>query len=218
MKLLLPNLCFFVANRKTKMAAPTSDWPRHFRLLLWNCWTEFDNFSTSSTKFVFFGPIGKDKMAALSDPSTKVANCTPVHDMWPFRLLVCAKFILFNFYVKKDITRLLMILLDCARFKAFGPRLLFGTIPQIWRHPFQLAKKSPLVVHNADDMAVTGHSSYLKTNYGMVQKVLSPGIHTWSMKAPSCIVLKICTRLEILSTDDAGDKMIALQTFVGWLY
>ena len=97
------------------MAALTSDWPRHFQLLLWNCWTEFNEtwqearsqcplpslcfsgrsqkqdvrlglwlaetiltsslkllngiqrnltgskISTSSTKFVFFGPIGKTR-------------------------------------------------------------------------------------------------------------------------------------------------------------
>ena len=37
----LPNLCFW-ADRKTKNAALASDWPRHFWLLLWNCWTEFN--------------------------------------------------------------------------------------------------------------------------------------------------------------------------------
>ena len=106
---------FFGAIRKNKMAAPASDWLRHFRLLLWNPWTEFnetwqetrsqrllrslcfsglsekqdgrpglwfaETFSTSSlkplngiqrnligskiskpsTKFVFFGPIGKTR-------------------------------------------------------------------------------------------------------------------------------------------------------------
>ena len=108
----LPN-CVFCADRKNKMAALASDWLRHFWLLLWNRWTEFNEtlqeartkrplpslcfldrsekqdgrpglllaeiFSTSplkplngiqwnltgrkisisSTKFVFFGPIGK---------------------------------------------------------------------------------------------------------------------------------------------------------------
>ena len=105
----------FLADRKNKMAALASDWLRHFRLLLWNHWTEFneiwqearsqrplqslcfsgwsekqdgrpglwsaETFSTSplkplngiqqnltgskismsSTKFVFFGPIGKTR-------------------------------------------------------------------------------------------------------------------------------------------------------------
>ena len=32
----------FRADRKSKMAALASDWLRHFRLLLWNCWTEFN--------------------------------------------------------------------------------------------------------------------------------------------------------------------------------
>ena len=48
------------------MAALASDWLRHFRLLLWNRWTEFTHLTgskilTPSTKFVFFGPIGKTR-------------------------------------------------------------------------------------------------------------------------------------------------------------
>ena len=114
---VLYQVCVFRADRKNKMAALASDWPRHFRLLLWNRWTEFnetwqearsqrplpslcflglsekqdgrpglwladiETFSTSplkplkgiernltgskistfSTKFVFFGPIGKTR-------------------------------------------------------------------------------------------------------------------------------------------------------------
>ena len=38
----LYQVCVFRANRKDKMAALASDWPRHFRLLLWNHWTEFN--------------------------------------------------------------------------------------------------------------------------------------------------------------------------------
>ena len=117
---VLYQVCVFRADRKNKMAALASDWLRHFRLLLWNRWTEFnktwqearswhplpslcfsgtsekqdgrpglwlaDTFSTSplkplngiqrnltgskistsSTKFVFCGLIGKNKMAALA--------------------------------------------------------------------------------------------------------------------------------------------------------
>ena len=109
------DICVFRADRKNKMAALASDWLRHFRLLLWNRWTEFNQtwqeaksqrplpslcfsgrsekqdgrpslwlaetfltsplkplngiqrnltgskISTSSTKFVFFGPIGKTR-------------------------------------------------------------------------------------------------------------------------------------------------------------
>ena len=111
----LPSLCFFVLIGKNKMAALASDWLRHFRLLLCNRWTEFNEtwqearsqrllpslcfsgrlekqdgrpglwlaetfstsplkplnviqrnltgskISTSSTKCVFFGPIGKTR-------------------------------------------------------------------------------------------------------------------------------------------------------------
>ena len=38
---VLYQVCVFRANRKNKMAALASDWRRHFRLLLWNRWTEF---------------------------------------------------------------------------------------------------------------------------------------------------------------------------------
>ena len=108
-------VCVFQADQKNKMAALASDWLRHFRLLIWNRWIEFnetlqearsqcplpslcfsgqskkqdgrpgfwlaETFSTSplkplngiqriltghkismsSTKFVFFGPIGKTR-------------------------------------------------------------------------------------------------------------------------------------------------------------
>ena len=112
---VLYQVCVFRADRKNKMAALASDWLRHFRLLLWNHWTEFNEtwqearsqhplpsscflgrskkqegrpglwlaetfstsplkplngiqrnlsgskISTSSTKFVFFGLIGKTR-------------------------------------------------------------------------------------------------------------------------------------------------------------
>ena len=83
---VLYKVCVFRADRKNKMAALASDWLRHFRLLLWNFTgskilifsTKFvfstspltplngiqQNFTesaitTSSTKCVFFSPIGK---------------------------------------------------------------------------------------------------------------------------------------------------------------
>ena len=49
------------------MAAPASDWLRHFRLLLWNHWMEFQwnltesKITTSSTKFVCFDLIEKTR-------------------------------------------------------------------------------------------------------------------------------------------------------------
>ena len=38
---VLYQVCIFWVDRKNKMAALASDWPRHFHLLLWNHWTEF---------------------------------------------------------------------------------------------------------------------------------------------------------------------------------
>ena len=38
----LYQVCVFLADLKNKMAAPASDWLRHFRLLFWNRWTEFN--------------------------------------------------------------------------------------------------------------------------------------------------------------------------------
>ena len=112
---VLYQVCVFRTDWKNKMAALASDWLRHFRLLLWNRWTEFNQtwqearsqrplpslcfsdrsekqdgcpglwlaetfstsplkplsgiqrnltgskISTSSTKFVFFGSIGKTR-------------------------------------------------------------------------------------------------------------------------------------------------------------
>ena len=39
---VLYQVCVFRANRINKMAALASDWLRHFLLLLWNRWTEFN--------------------------------------------------------------------------------------------------------------------------------------------------------------------------------
>ena len=64
---VLYQVCVFRADRKNKMAALASDWLRHFRLLLWNRWTEFNEtltgskISTSSTKFEFFRLMSKQK-------------------------------------------------------------------------------------------------------------------------------------------------------------
>ena len=64
---VLYQVCVFRENREKKIAALASDWLRHFRLLHWNHWTEFQwnltgsKISTFSTKFVFFGWIWKTR-------------------------------------------------------------------------------------------------------------------------------------------------------------
>ena len=63
----LYQVCVFWADRKNKMVALASDWLRHFRLLLWNRWMEFNKtWQEARTKrplpsFCFFGPIGKKR-------------------------------------------------------------------------------------------------------------------------------------------------------------
>ena len=39
---ILYQVYIFRAHRKNKMAALASDWQRHFRLFLWNCWRDFN--------------------------------------------------------------------------------------------------------------------------------------------------------------------------------
>ena len=63
----LYQVCVFRADRKNKMAALASDWPRHFWLLLWNRWTEFKETwqearsQSPLPSLCFFGPIGKTR-------------------------------------------------------------------------------------------------------------------------------------------------------------
>ena len=58
-------VCVFRADQKNKMAALASDWLRHFGLLLWNCWKEFNETWQEARSqrplpsSCFFGLIGK---------------------------------------------------------------------------------------------------------------------------------------------------------------
>ena len=67
----LYQVCVFWADQKNKMAALASDWPRHFRLLLWNRWMEFNETwqearSKRPLPSMCFWADRKDKMAALA--------------------------------------------------------------------------------------------------------------------------------------------------------
>ena len=63
----LYQVCVFQAERKNKMAALASDLLRHFRLLLWNRWTELNETWQHARSqrplpsFVFFGSIGNTR-------------------------------------------------------------------------------------------------------------------------------------------------------------
>ena len=84
--------CVFRADRKNKMAALASDWLRHFRLFLWNRWTEFNETwpETRSQRSLsklwgFFLADRKNKMAAMASDW-----------LGHFRLLLCNRWMEFN--------------------------------------------------------------------------------------------------------------------------
>ena len=90
---VLYQVCVFLADRKNKMAALASDWLRHFRRLLWNRWTEFNETwqEAISQRFLsslrFSGRwVNKNSRPGWS--VKKVAHFTQVHDMLPFGPLV----------------------------------------------------------------------------------------------------------------------------------
>ena len=62
---VLYQVCVFRADQINKMAALVSDWPRHFLLLLWNRWTEFNEIWQDArsqyplSNLCFFRPIEK---------------------------------------------------------------------------------------------------------------------------------------------------------------
>ena len=94
---ILYQVCVFGADRKNKMAALASDWLRHFRLLLWNRWTEFNETwqqarSQRLLPSLCFSCRWVNKNFRSGWSVKKVAHCTQVHDMWPFGPLVSINF------------------------------------------------------------------------------------------------------------------------------
>ena len=90
---VLYQVCVFQADRKNKMAALASDLLKHFRLLLWNRWTEFNETwqearSQHPLPSLCFSGRSVNKNVRLGRFLKKVALCTQVHDMWPFGPLV----------------------------------------------------------------------------------------------------------------------------------
>ena len=69
---VLYQVCVFRADWKNKMAALASNWLRHFRLLLWNRWTEFNETCQEARShrplpsLCFLRADQKNKMAALA--------------------------------------------------------------------------------------------------------------------------------------------------------
>ena len=63
---VLYQVCVFLVDRKNKIAAPASDWLRHFRLFLWNRWTEFNETWQGARSQLVFRANPKYKIAALA--------------------------------------------------------------------------------------------------------------------------------------------------------
>ena len=90
---VLYQVCVFRADWKNKMAALASDWLRHFRLLLWNGWTDFietwqEARSQRPLPSLCFCGRSVNKTVRLGRFLKKMAHCSQVHDMWPFGPLV----------------------------------------------------------------------------------------------------------------------------------
>ena len=90
---VLYQVCVFQADRKNKMAALASDWLRHFRFLLWNRWTEFNETwqegrSQCPLPSLCFSGRSENENGHPGWFLKKVANCNQVHDMLPFGPLV----------------------------------------------------------------------------------------------------------------------------------
>ena len=78
---------------KNKMATLASDWLRHFRLLLRNRWTEFnENWQEARSQCLYQVCVFSGRLVyEIGRPGQsikKVAHCTQVHVMWPFGPLV----------------------------------------------------------------------------------------------------------------------------------
>ena len=91
---VLYQVCLFLADRIYKMAALASDWLRHFRLLLWNRWMDFNaTWQEARSQHHLPSLSFSDRTVNKKDRPgrflLKVARYTQVHDIWPFGLLFC---------------------------------------------------------------------------------------------------------------------------------
>ena len=153
------------------MAALASDWLRHFRLLLWNCWTEFNETwqearSQRLLPSLCFSGRSVNKKVCLSWFLKKVADCTQVHDMWPFGPLVLT------------MTRSALSGQSANRqnpiLHAVSPVSQNLPVESLNQFYIFLARKYALFGHSAYFRNHYGRLSYLRAKYGKSpQKILS---------------------------------------------
>ena len=90
---VLYQVYLFLTYQKNKMATLASDWLRHFRLLLWNPWMDFNatwQEARSHHPLPSLSVSGRsiNKKGRPGWFLSKVARNTQMHDMWPFWPLV----------------------------------------------------------------------------------------------------------------------------------
>ena len=127
----------FRADRDTKIVALTSDWLKHFRLLLWNRWTEFNEIwqearsDSPLPSFVFFRLIRKARW-----PSGPIRQqmwhivlvctiCCPLGPLWFFFFFA----VLWNLYFKYSF---ILKYVDVTRpIKVWATLSLHNTAPSV---------------------------------------------------------------------------------------
>ena len=122
---VLYQVCVFRANRKNKMAALASDWLRHFRLLLWNRWTEFNEIwqearSQRPLPSLCFSGRSEKQDGRPGQSAKKVAHCTQVHDMWPF-WASCYHLIMFVYWFISPLRFGLLLVIGLYKVPAVNP-------------------------------------------------------------------------------------------------
>ena len=145
---VLYQVCVFRADRKNKMTALASDWLRHFRLLLWNRWTEFnETWQEARSKLLLPSLCLSGRWVTKYFRSgwsvKKVAHCTQVHDIWPFGPVVVdlssgtTERYLLKLYSKQELN----VLLHFCVFRAdritnitalAGPSICDWHVPSFW--------------------------------------------------------------------------------------
>ena len=130
---VLYQFCVFRANLINKMATLASDWLRHFQLLLWNLWTEFNETwqeerSQHPLPSLCFSGQSEKQDGCPCQSIKKVAHCTQVHDMWPFGPLVYGLKIIYITIAKCSFTVFDNMIFDDLGRVFYGLKIIYITI------------------------------------------------------------------------------------------
>ena len=172
---VLYQVCVFRADRKNKMATLSSDWLRHFRLLLWNRWTEFNETwqearSQRLLPSYCFSGRSVNKNVRLGWFLKKVVDCTQVHDMWPFGPLV---------QIESSLNQLKSSLIQHTQLESSLIELLSSVI-KLESSLFEIIKNlSYLSLIELEISLIEIESSLMQLESSLFQLVRSLIIHLW---------------------------------------